>query len=53
LPGAAAIQDDYRQFQAEIGALSAPRRLSPIDLTHSDFLFAVSDWIAARAGPGL
>ena len=49
LPGAAAMQADYRLFQAEIGALLAPRRLDPHDLTHSDFLFAVRDWIAARA----
>jgi hypothetical protein len=49
LPGAAAMQADYRLFQEEVGALLAPRRLDPDDLTHSDFLFAVRDWIAARA----
>jgi hypothetical protein len=49
LPGPAAIQADYRQFQAEVGALLAPRRLDPDDLTHSDFLWAVSDWIDSRA----
>jgi hypothetical protein len=49
LPGAAAMQADYRLFKAEIGTLLAPRRLDPDDLTHSDFLFAVRDWIAARA----
>ncbi len=49
LPGAAAIQADYRLFQAEVGALLAPRRLDPNDLTHNDFLWAVNDWIAARA----
>lgn len=51
LPGAAAMQADYRVFQAEVGALLAPRRLDPDDLTHSDFLFAVRDWIEARAEP--
>lgn len=45
LPGAAALQADYRRFQADIGALMAPRRLDPDDLTHSDFLFAVHDWL--------
>jgi hypothetical protein len=49
LPGAAAIQADYRLFQAEVGALLAPRRLDPKDLTHNDFLWAVNDWIDARA----
>jgi hypothetical protein len=49
LPGAAAIQADYRLFQAEVGALLVPRRLDPNDLTHNDFLWAVNDWIAARA----
>jgi hypothetical protein len=51
LPGAAAIQADYRAFQAEVGALLTPRRLDPANLTHSDFLFAVHDWIAVRAEP--
>ncbi len=50
LPGAAALQDDYRLFQAEVGALLTPRRLNPNDLTHSDFLWAVTDWIASLAG---
>jgi hypothetical protein len=51
LPGAAAMQNDYRLFQAEVAALLAARRLDPLDrLTHSDFLFAVRDWIASRAG---
>lgn len=50
LPGAAALQADYRLFQAEVRDLLAPRRLDPDHLTHSDFLFAVRDWFAARAG---
>jgi hypothetical protein len=50
LPGAVAMLSDYRSFQAEVGALLAARRLDPLDdLTHSDFLFAVRYWIAARA----
>jgi hypothetical protein len=49
LPGAGAMQADYRLFQPQVGALLEPRRLDPDDLTHSDFLFAVRDWIAARA----
>jgi hypothetical protein len=50
LPGAAAMQSDYRLFQLEVGNLLIARRLDAIDyLTHSDFMFAVRDWIAARA----
>jgi hypothetical protein len=45
------MANDYRLFQTEVGALLAARRLDPLDdLTHSDFLFAVRDWIATRAG---
>jgi len=51
LPGAAAMLADYRSFQTEVRALLASHRLDPLDeLTHSDFLFAVRDWIATRAG---
>jgi len=50
LPGAAAMQADYRLFRAEVDVLLAARRLDRLDeLTHSDFLFAVRDWIASRA----
>lgn len=50
LPGVATMQADYRLFQAEVAALLDARRLDPLDeLTHSDFLFAVRDWIAVRA----
>jgi hypothetical protein len=50
LPGAVAMLDDYRKFQADAGALLASRRLDPLDdLTHSDFLFTVRDWITTRA----
>lgn len=50
LPGAAAILTDYQQFQTEVGALLAARRSDTLDqLPHSDFLFAVRDWMAKRA----
>ena len=49
LPGAAAMQADYRRFQDEVGALLAKRRIDPNDLTHNDFLWAVNDWMATRA----
>ena len=50
LPGAAAMLGDYQQFQTEVGALLAARRLDTLDqLPHSDFLFAVRDWMAKRA----
>lgn len=51
LPGVKAMQDDYQLFQEEVGGLLEARRLDPLDqLTHSDFLFAVRDWIASRVG---
>jgi hypothetical protein len=50
LPGATAMQGDYQSFQTDVGALLAARRLDPLDeLPHSDFLFAVRDWVATRA----
>ena len=51
LIGATALAGDYQLFQSEVDALLAIRRLDPLDeLTHSDFLFAVRDWIAVRVG---
>jgi hypothetical protein len=51
LLGATALASDYRMFQSEVGALLAARRLDSLEeLTHSDYLFAVRDWTAARAG---
>lgn len=51
LPGTAAMQADYGAFQAEVGDLLAAQRYDPLErLTHNDFLHAVRDWIAARAG---
>jgi hypothetical protein len=49
LPGAGAMQADYRLFQAEIQALLEPLRLDSDNLTHNDFLFAVDAWIETRA----
>jgi len=50
LRGVAAMQADYRLFREEVAALLAARRLDPLDeLTHSDFMFAVRDWIELRA----
>lgn len=51
LPGAAALQADYRLFQAEVGPLIAQRRLDPDDLTHSDFIFLVRGWLQVRGAP--
>lgn len=51
LPGAAALQADYRLFTHDLQELLTPRRLDADDLTHSDFLFAVRDWIVTRAEP--
>ena len=51
LPGAGAMLGDHAKFQADAGTLLAARRLDPLDeLTHSDFLFTVRDWITTRAG---
>jgi hypothetical protein len=36
LPGAAAMQGDYRQFQADIRGLLEQRRLDPDNLTHDE-----------------
>jgi hypothetical protein len=53
LPGAAAMKNDYQEFQAEVGELLKARRQDPLtELTHSDYLFAVRDWITSRAMKG-
>ncbi len=49
LPGPGAMQADYRVFQDEVGPVLARRRLDPDQLTHSDFLWLVRDWIASKA----
>ena len=48
MPGAAAMQKDYRDFQTDVTALLARSRLDAEDLTHSDYMFAVRDWIELR-----
>ena len=42
------MQKDYRDFQTDVTALLARRRLDAEDLTHSDYMFAVRDWIELR-----
>lgn len=49
LPGAGALCEDYRQFQAELATLLVPRRLDPEALTHSDFVYAIHAWVQFRA----
>ena len=50
LPGAEAMQCDYRVFRAEIPATLKRSRLPRLaQLTHNDFLWAVHDWITERA----
>jgi hypothetical protein len=52
LPGVEAMQADYKLFQAEVGALLAEHRMDPLDrLSHSDFMWAVRDWIESKADP--
>ena len=48
LPGARAMQEDYQLFQGEIGALLTAHRLDPAEMTHSDYLYLVRDWLALR-----
>ncbi|TCS11971.1 hypothetical protein EV278_11684 [Caulobacter sp. BK020] len=49
LPGARAIRGDYRLFNAELADQLARRRLDLETLTHSDFVYAIRDWIEFRA----
>jgi len=50
LPGVAAMQSDYRLFQAQIVTALRRQRLDPLEeLSHSDLLWAVNDWITERA----
>lgn len=42
---------EYQQFKRDIRARLKARRLDSLqDLPHNHLLFAVHDWIAARAG---
>ncbi|CAN7581405.1 hypothetical protein [Caulobacter sp. LjRoot300] len=49
LPGAGAMREDYRLFNAELATLLSPRRLDPGTLTHSDFVYAIHAWVQFRA----
>ena len=49
LPGPTAIQSDYRQFQVDVHKSMTVRRINPDEVTHSDFLWFVRDWIETRA----
>jgi hypothetical protein len=51
LPGADAMQDDYRQFLHDLHKIVKPYKLRPDKLEHPDFLFVVRDWITVRAVP--
>lgn len=49
LPGARALQNDYEKFKREVAAILRRHRLDALsNITHSDFLFAVRDWIESQ-----
>ena len=51
LPGTTAMVDDYGLFQSEVDVLLVARRLDSLEeLTHSDFVFVVHDWMELRTG---
>jgi len=51
LPGTTAMVNDYRLFQREVDVLLVARRLDSLEeLTHSDFVFVVHDWMELRTG---
>lgn len=53
LPGARALQDDYEKFKREVVAILKQHRLDALSkITHSDFLFAVRDWIESQSKTG-
>lgn len=50
LPGPRALQHDYRRFKREVAAILRRHRLDALSkITHSDFLFAVRDWIESQS----
>jgi len=50
LPGAKALFKDYQRFQREVVVILKRHRLDPLSkLSHSDYLFAVRDWIRSDA----
>jgi uncharacterized protein YlxP (DUF503 family) len=49
LPGANSMIDDYKIFESEVAAILRAHKLDSLNaLTHTDFMFAVSDWIKLR-----
>lgn len=50
LPGVAAMLSDYRLFQKQTVAVLRRQRLDSLkELSHSDLLWAINDWITERA----
>jgi hypothetical protein len=50
LPGVTAMQNDYGLFRREIVQVLRRHRLDTLnELSHSDLLWAINDWIRARA----
>jgi len=50
LPGVAAMLSDYQLFQKKIATVLRKQRLDSLEeLSHSDLLWAVNDWITERA----
>lgn len=45
LPGGAAIWEDYCIFQSEIGRIARTYRLDTTQLTHSDFIRLIQEWL--------
>jgi hypothetical protein len=49
LPGPRALLKDYKRFQREVVTILKKHRLDPLNrLSHSDYLFAVRDWIQSE-----
>jgi hypothetical protein len=49
LPGLKALLRDYKRFQREVVTILKKHRLDPLSkLSHSDYLFAVRDWIQSE-----
>lgn len=50
LPGPQALLKDYDRFKREVVTILRKRRLDPLSkLSHSDYLFAIRDWIEVDA----
>ena len=51
LPGVKAMTSDYRLFQKQIVVALRKQRLDSLEeLSHSDLLWSINDWITERAG---